>query len=205
MPDSDKRHEILKAASHCFAHFGFSKTTMDDIGGMVGLNKASLYYYYKNKEAIFCEIIEQEGKGFIAGLKEKIETLTDWDEKIQAYLLERHKYFQQTVNLHNLSIQTAEQLKFQPIFRELAIRFLNRETDLIKEILDQALAKHAIQEVDTKKTASIILSVSNSLKNEHLHDLKTGIDPGALDKLQAIEENTRFAVGLILNGLKIKP
>ena len=61
MDTSPKKQEILKAASECFARFGYEKTTLDDIGKMVGLNKASLYYYYKNKEDIFAEVVLQAG------------------------------------------------------------------------------------------------------------------------------------------------
>jgi len=203
MADLGKRQKIIKAAGQCFARFGFSKTTMDDIGNMVGLNKASLYYYYKNKEAIFCEIIDDEGENFIAALKEKISDPPEWDKKIQAYLLERHRYFRQTMNLNNLPIQTAEQLKFQPMFRTLADRFANRESDLINEILAQALAQGHIRRVDTKKTASIILSLANSLKNGQSGRHNPELIPDESD-FKIIEEDTRFAVGLILDGLRCR-
>lgn len=201
MPDSDKRDEIRKAASERFAHYGFSKTTMDDIGRQVGLNKASLYYYYKNKEAIFCEIIEAEGTDFLNGLRKKISGLPGWDNKIQAYLLERQQYFQRAINLHKLSIKTAEQLRFQPLFRELADRFAQGEAVLIREILDAARESGSIREADTLKTARIILSVANSLKHEHLGNVRT---PPAIDTrtFRTIEEDTRFAVDLILDGLR---
>ena len=203
MPDSDKRKEIRKAASQSFAHYGFSKTTMDDIGRQVGLNKASLYYYYKNKEAIFCEIIETEGAAFLAGLKEKTDKIPSWNEKIQAYLLERQRYFQQTVNLHKLSVKSAEQLQFQPMFRELAGRFAAQEADLIRDILDLAFEKGQIRKTDTARTARIILSVANSLKQEHM-----GIQQGSLilekTDFKTIEEDTRFAVELILDGLTLQ-
>lgn len=201
MVDSEKRKDILKAAGQCFARFGFSKTTMDDIGNLVGLNKASLYYYYKNKEAIFCEIIEQEGEKFISSLKEKINDLPGWDKKVQAYLLERRRYFLQTSNLHNLSIQTAEQLKFQPMFRALANRFSDRESDLITGLLNQALEEGDIRKVDTKRTASIILTLANSLKNDPRGRQKMELDQDESD-IRIIEEDTRFAVGLILDGLR---
>jgi AcrR family transcriptional regulator len=64
----EKKKEILKAASDCFARYGYEKTTLDDIGKMVGLNKASLYYYYKNKEAIFSEVVFEETEALFQAL-----------------------------------------------------------------------------------------------------------------------------------------
>ena len=58
----DKKESILKAANICFSKYGYEKTTMDDIGKLAGLNKASLYYYYKNKESIYCEVVFLEAE-----------------------------------------------------------------------------------------------------------------------------------------------
>ncbi|WDP92128.1 MAG: TetR/AcrR family transcriptional regulator [Desulfobacter sp.] len=201
MADPEKRKEILKAAAHCFAHFGFAKTTMDDIGAMVGLNKASLYYYYKNKEAIFCEIIEDEGQSVLRSLEEKIQPLPGWSDKIQAYFIERQQYLKQTANLHSLSVHTAHQLKFQPMFNKLASRFSNREKNLIKEILDKGISAGEVRPVDTQKTAAVILSVANNFKRERMENQNMGLEMEDSD-YTALMEDTRFALDLILGGLK---
>ncbi|MDD9301523.1 MAG: TetR/AcrR family transcriptional regulator [Desulfobacter sp.] len=201
MADSEKRNQILKAASHSFALYGFSKTTMDDIGKLVGLNKASLYYYYKNKEAIFCKIIERECQGFISSLEKKINRLSQWDVKIQAYLLERQQYLKETVNLHKLSVKTTEQLQFQPMFKTLAANFEAQESELIKNILDRAQADDLIHPVDTQKTAWIILSLADSMKSRGM-DMKNGYMISDQFNFKTIAEDTRFAVELILEGLK---
>ena len=45
-----KKVQILKAAWNCFVHYGFEKTTMDDIASSIGMKKASLYYYFEIKK-----------------------------------------------------------------------------------------------------------------------------------------------------------
>ncbi|WP_290709283.1 TetR/AcrR family transcriptional regulator [Flavihumibacter sp. CACIAM 22H1] len=47
------RKEILTGARELFIHFGFKKTTMEDIAKKIGRSKSSLYYYFKTKEEIF--------------------------------------------------------------------------------------------------------------------------------------------------------
>ncbi|WP_290796666.1 TetR/AcrR family transcriptional regulator [Flavihumibacter sp. UBA7668] len=47
------RKEILTGARELFIHFGFKKTTMEDIAKKIGKSKSSLYYYFKTKEEIF--------------------------------------------------------------------------------------------------------------------------------------------------------
>lgn len=44
---------ILEAARKRFAHFGISKTTMNEIAADIGMSKASLYYYFPDKEKLF--------------------------------------------------------------------------------------------------------------------------------------------------------
>ena len=60
----DKECAILKAARQRFAHYGYSKVTMDEIAADVEMGKASLYYYFPTKENLFQEVIVQEQDEF---------------------------------------------------------------------------------------------------------------------------------------------
>ncbi|ULT26448.1 TetR/AcrR family transcriptional regulator [Sphingobacterium sp. E70] len=64
------KERIGQAAMECFERYGLEKTTLDDIAKAVGLNKTSLYYYYKNKEDIFIEVAIREGESFINTLQQ---------------------------------------------------------------------------------------------------------------------------------------
>jgi len=44
--------EIIKAAAAAFKKKGYHGTTMDDIARKLKITKGSLYYYFKNKEAV---------------------------------------------------------------------------------------------------------------------------------------------------------
>lgn len=202
MVDKKRQEDILKAASRCFIHFGYAKTTMDDIGKMVGLNKASLYYYYKNKEAIFCGIIRSEAEKFLTRLKQEVEAADTWEKGIQVYLKNRERYFQQLGNLNKLSIKTTKQIQFQPGIQELKIQFHHQEEEIVCNILDKAVKSNQIDPVDTKKTASIILAMVNGIKEYAL--LMEQDDSMILNEVDftEIDNDIRFGVSLLLNGLK---
>jgi len=55
----DVRQQILEAAASIFLHYGFKKTTMDDIARRVGISKGALYLHFDSKESIFLEISDQ--------------------------------------------------------------------------------------------------------------------------------------------------
>ena len=50
------RDKILQAALEVFTHQGYEGARMEKIASMVGINKASLYFYFKSKEDIFREL-----------------------------------------------------------------------------------------------------------------------------------------------------
>lgn len=50
---------LMEQAAHIFAEKGYPGTTLTDIGEAVGLTRAAVYYYFKNKEALLEAIVEE--------------------------------------------------------------------------------------------------------------------------------------------------
>lgn len=51
------REKILSTAKELFANQGFKSTSMADIALQVGITKAALYYFFKNKEGLYGAIV----------------------------------------------------------------------------------------------------------------------------------------------------
>ena len=81
-----KKEAILHGAADCFAKFGYEKTTLDDIGKSAALNKASIYYYFKNKEEIFSVVALHEAETYIEELQSKTSRKRGLESKIIFYL-----------------------------------------------------------------------------------------------------------------------
>jgi AcrR family transcriptional regulator len=69
-----KKEAILHGAAGCFTKFGYEKTTLDDIGKSAALNKASIYYYFKNKEEIL-SILSHKSRLLLLEKFKKIKTM----------------------------------------------------------------------------------------------------------------------------------
>lgn len=52
------KERIFQAALKTFAQHGYEGARMDKIAAEVGINKASLYFHFKNKEEIFHELFQ---------------------------------------------------------------------------------------------------------------------------------------------------
>lgn len=54
----ERKEQIIDAATHVFARSGYAKARMDDIAKETGVSKGTLYWYFKNKDAILLAILD---------------------------------------------------------------------------------------------------------------------------------------------------
>jgi TetR/AcrR family transcriptional regulator len=70
------RAAILNAALEEFAHEGVAGARTDEIARNAGVNKALLYYYFKDKEGLYAAVLEQ----IFAGLSAKVAEVLDRED-----------------------------------------------------------------------------------------------------------------------------
>jgi AcrR family transcriptional regulator len=59
MPTDKTKDKILKVSRELFMKKGYDSTSMSDISSKVGINKASLYYFFEDKEHLYFEIMRK--------------------------------------------------------------------------------------------------------------------------------------------------
>ncbi|MFX1259749.1 MAG: TetR/AcrR family transcriptional regulator, partial [Promethearchaeota archaeon] len=106
MKRNEQKQRIIDAARLCFARYGYEKTTMEDIGNQVGLNKTSLYHYFNNKEKIFSKVILQERAEYFEAIQLKLKNIKKCSEIILTFLKERLLFFAKVPILASLTIET---------------------------------------------------------------------------------------------------
>jgi TetR/AcrR family transcriptional regulator, cholesterol catabolism regulator len=72
---SARRAEILQRAASLFATHGVQATTMVNVGKAVGVQKASLYYFFASKEDLVAEIV----KPAVASLHDEVARISNSD------------------------------------------------------------------------------------------------------------------------------
>lgn len=198
MKQNDRKQLILKAASECFSRYGYEKTTLEDIGGAINLNKASLYYYYKNKEDIFIAVILKESEEYLSALQEKVAIYQVVEEKILHYLSERLKYYKEVLNLHQLSIESIR--KIEPLFEELYQMVMQKEIAFIEEQLTKGVKNGEFKEADMELVAESVLVVTDAIKHQAVR--KSPLQFASQVDYSSIESKIHYTIQLILNGLK---
>lgn len=131
--EKTKQQIIIEAARDRFAHFGFSKVTMEEIASDVELGKASLYYYFPTKEDLFKEVIALEQKELVQNIHLLIEKSIPASQKLREYVKLRMKFFQDVINLGTLSLHSYTDSK--SIYQEIFLAFEKVELSLLKKII----------------------------------------------------------------------
>lgn len=82
-----RREEILEHATRLFAERGYEGTSMGDLAERVGVRKASLFYHFASKEALYAAVLDAlisavaSAMGLAAGTEgsfmERLDTLSD--------------------------------------------------------------------------------------------------------------------------------
>jgi AcrR family transcriptional regulator len=196
MKSDKKRLQIIGAAKLCFAQFGYDKTTLDDIGKRMGLNKSSLYYYFKNKEEIFTAVVLEEADSIVDGLQTEMESKISPEEKIQFYMKKRLGYYKKVLSLHQLSAESLRQI--QPGFHQLYNDILLREIAFIQKQI--SAIDENIPELQAKKIAELIIISADGIKHDEI--IYNNPDVFKEPDYQKIESNIEFLISLVLNGVR---
>jgi AcrR family transcriptional regulator len=194
------KEKIGRVAMKCFSKYGLDKTTLEDIAKEVGLNKASLYYYYKNKEDIFLEVAIREGQDFLSSLQQKTLAKKNTEDRVTFYLLERINYYKNILNMNRVSVETLH--KMLPRFFELFDSIMQAEVQFLSKLIREGVKTKELIKVNPDSLASSLIDMNDALKHhaEHKAILK---NQDEIDYSQILVD-MKFLLALIFKGLSQK-
>jgi AcrR family transcriptional regulator len=77
---------IIEAATTVFCEHGFHRTSMEDIARACDCAPATIYGYFKGKEALFMAIMERHITVYFAGVQAAVTETEDFTSGLRAYL-----------------------------------------------------------------------------------------------------------------------
>ncbi|MDB5002731.1 MAG: TetR family transcriptional regulator [Mucilaginibacter sp.] len=93
-----KREKILEAAYQRFLHYGYSKTTMNEIAGDLSLSKALLYYYFPDKSQLYIAVMRKLAGEYIQDLENKLNTFVNLKEAFVSQIDTQHNFIVKNYN-----------------------------------------------------------------------------------------------------------
>jgi AcrR family transcriptional regulator len=189
---------ILKAAQKRLGLYGYDKTTMQEIADDISMSKASLYYYFPDKESLFKAVIENEQEQFILQLENRIAELPDADQMIMELVEIRHSLFRKFLNLSKFRL--SDNYKVRPLLNDLYNRMRGIETEILTTIFNKGRQSGIFQFEDARELA---LLFSDLLQGIRMMEMKrmSGLEMTA-EEYEHLIRMLRVVTLLFINGLK---
>src|SRR5512139_730182 len=71
------RRKMLRTARDLFARQGLKKTSLEDITCSAGIAKSTFYVFFESKEALFLEVLAEDGPAVTARMQAELDSATD--------------------------------------------------------------------------------------------------------------------------------
>jgi len=198
--NANKTDRIIEVAQSLFGLYGLEKVSMLEIANELNISKASLYYYFPDKESLYLAVLEKEQAEFISRISEIIRTIKKPEEMLREYVILRLDYFSRLMNLSRLRLEAYSE--FKPVIRETIRSFREKEKKEIVKILNKGIRLRVFSIEDPDMTASLFLDLLKGLRVSLLRDRRTLVIER--DEYESLLEKTTAFTGIFIKGLRNK-
>jgi AcrR family transcriptional regulator len=158
---TDKKQKInylLKTALRLFAHYGFKKTTLEDVARELGMTKSNLYFYVKNKRDLYEMAVSFAFKEWQSSVAEAVAKVDDVVEKFSVMSKCSFGYLLDHEDLRSVFMKDPGIFTLYPAedrFYEINLGAIH----LIEAILNQGIEQGRFHAMDVKHIAELFFSI----------------------------------------------
>lgn len=135
IPQSTTKTKILHAAANLFLQIGFEKSTIVKIADEAGVSRGSVGFFFKDKEALLCELVAYVLEGQFEATKKLLENKTDdlvlfyaTETVLQLYIAESSEHLREMYNV-SYSLPRSANVIFHTITNKLEYIFKSCHPD----------------------------------------------------------------------------
>lgn len=143
------RKRLKEEAAKCLAKYGVRRTTVDEIVKRVNIPKGTFYLFYKSKELLLFDVIQEQQENVNRELYQSISGIADTEfsaEKLTDVIFGFYKMTEKMLILKMLDVNEVELLA-RKLPREIVEEHFQDDTDTIEKIFALLPVK---KEVDIK-------------------------------------------------------
>lgn len=143
------RKRLKEEAAKCLAKYGVRRTTVDEIVKRVNIPKGTFYLFYKSKELLLFDVIQEQQENVNHELYQSISGIADTEfsaEKLTDVIFGFYKMTEKMLILKMLDVNEVELLA-RKLPREIVEEHFQDDTDTIEKIFALLPVK---KEVDIK-------------------------------------------------------
>ena len=174
-----RRAQVMAAARERFSKHGLAGTTMDGIAQAAGVAKGTVYLYYKSKEDIFRQVLEEDLTNLQDDTVPLISGPGTIEDKLRRFFLGALAFFDRKKDFceHALFEMGSEVRKkalqrFEVVFRT--------QVQAWETLLGEAQRDGQIDVVDPRASATIIVGTASGMAKQRLRGwVTTPVDEAA--------------------------
>jgi AcrR family transcriptional regulator len=157
-PDSRSvREKVLAAAVQLFAEYGYHAAPLRDIARIAGIQAASIYYHYANKQALLVEIMETHMQQLNATLERVLQKYTNPEQRLYEAIAS-HIRLHTTYKAEFFIIDT-EIRALEGENRSYILSLRDRYEELLQEVLQDGMERGIFRQSDVKVCSYAIIAM----------------------------------------------
>lgn len=134
--ETDRKTQIIKAAVKRFSRHGFNKTTLDEIARDLRIGKATIYHYFKSKEALFYQTLEHDTSLILNDIKQIFNNeQISFRERFFEYITLKEDIYNKCKLLYDLMIRILKEEELEKD-KDILKKFLQDEEGILKLVLN---------------------------------------------------------------------
>jgi AcrR family transcriptional regulator len=158
----EAKAKIIDIARNIFSHFGFKKTTMEEIALATKKGKSSIYYYFNSKEDIFKAVIEKEADELRDELYKKIADIEDPIERLKVYITVRMRKLNKLTNFY--TALKSDYLSHLEFIEQIRKSYDQDEVRVVTVIIQEGIEKGKFSVEDPHLSAVAIVTAMKGLE-----------------------------------------
>jgi len=197
------REKIKAAAGEIFAQKGYAAARMQEIADRAGANKASIYYYFSSKDALFEAIIRESFAELVANLSVLFELREPEPKKLIKRLVHVHlQFLLEHPQLPRLLVRelNSDNPLPQKVLADVMGQFSRQRISRLQQLFDRAVAARTARQMDVRQLILSIVSLNVfSFIAWPVLQIIWPAENRRFDK--AMRDREKAVVDLILNGM----
>lgn len=193
-----KRDKILEAAYQRFLHYGYSKTTMNEIAGDLSMSKALLYYYFPDKSQLYADVMRRLADEYLAILKNKISGYADLKEAFESQINAQHEFIVNNYNFFDFFKLNEQNLP--DMIWDIISNIHRTEIELLSNAIRSEVANGKISPVENpEQVVDLLLDALHGVRVGPVSTKKLSFPHK--EQLEEIHKKRLLLIGIFVRGL----
>ncbi len=170
---------IAQAAKTVFAERGYTRATLEDIAQRAGMSKATIYIYFKNKDDLFLQVVEELVNATTAATAQAATMPKAPLEKLARIVRDKMTFYEQERDFFRIYLNEKQGLEVapkDPHKRALRDMYL-QEVQVLDRVLHEGMEAGVLLQMDSRRLAFFLREMISTVLVQRIQGkAKTSVD-----------------------------